>query len=41
MMNWTRRSLLGAALATLTALPVAAQETVSDVVIDGYPDRNL
>ena len=41
MMNWTRRTLIGAALATMTALPVAAQETVSAVVIDGYPDRAL
>lgn len=41
MMNWTRKVLTGAALATLTALPVAAQERVSAVVIDGYPDRAL
>ncbi|MEP2718109.1 C4-dicarboxylate TRAP transporter substrate-binding protein [Pseudophaeobacter sp.] len=41
MMNWTRRSLIGAALATMAALPVAAQETISAVVIDGYPDRAL
>jgi C4-dicarboxylate-binding protein DctP len=41
MMNWTRRSLMGAALATMTALPVIAQETISAVVIDGYPDRSL
>ena len=41
MINWTRRSLMGAALATMTALPAVAQETVSAVVIDGYPDRSL
>jgi TRAP-type C4-dicarboxylate transport system substrate-binding protein len=32
---------MGAALATMTAIPVAAQETISAVVIDGYPDRAL
>jgi len=41
MINWTRNSLMGAALATMAALPVAAQETISAVVIDGYPDRAL
>jgi len=41
MMNLTRRTLMGAALATMTAIPVAAQETISAVVIDGYPDRAL
>ena len=41
MINWTKRTLAGAALATMTALPAAAQETVSAVVIDGYPDRAL
>jgi len=41
MINWTRRSLLGAALATMTALPLAAQERISAVVIDGYPARAL
>ena len=40
-MNWTRRSLMGAALATMTAMPAVAQETISAVVIDGYPDRSL
>ena len=40
-MNWTRRSLMGAALATITAMPAVAQETISAVVIDGYPDRSL
>lgn len=34
-------SLLGAALATVLALPAAAQETISTVVIDGYPARAL
>ena len=33
--------MVGAALATMTALPTVAQETVSAVVIDGYPDRAL
>jgi TRAP-type C4-dicarboxylate transport system substrate-binding protein len=32
---------MGAALATMTAMPVAAQETISAVVIDGYPARAL
>lgn len=41
MITWTRKSLLGAALATATALPAMAQETVSAVVIDGYPDRAM
>lgn len=41
MKNWTRRSLMGAALATMTAMPVVAQETISAVVIDGYPARSL
>lgn len=41
MINWTKRSLMVAALATMTAVPVAAQETVSAVVIDGYPDRSM
>jgi TRAP-type C4-dicarboxylate transport system substrate-binding protein len=41
MINWTRRSLFCAALVSMTALPVTAQETVSAVVIDGYPDRAL
>ncbi|WP_299351553.1 C4-dicarboxylate TRAP transporter substrate-binding protein [uncultured Shimia sp.] len=34
-------SLIGAALGAMMALPAAAQETVSAVVIDGYPDRAL
>lgn len=41
MKNWTKRRLMGAALASVMALPVAAQETISAVVIDGYPDRAL
>jgi C4-dicarboxylate-binding protein DctP len=41
MMNWTKQTLMGAVLATMTAVPVAAQETISAVVIDGYPDRAL
>ncbi|WP_299625139.1 C4-dicarboxylate TRAP transporter substrate-binding protein [uncultured Tateyamaria sp.] len=41
MKNWTTKTLMGAALATAMALPAAAQQTVSAVVIDGYPDRAL
>ncbi|SLN35810.1 C4-dicarboxylate-binding periplasmic protein precursor [Falsiruegeria litorea R37] len=41
MKNWTKRSLMGAALAGAMALPAAAEETISAVVIDGYPDRAL
>jgi len=41
MLNWTKKTVVGAALATMTALPTVAQETVSAVVIDGYPDRAL
>ncbi|MEO9683939.1 MAG: C4-dicarboxylate TRAP transporter substrate-binding protein [Tateyamaria sp.] len=41
MMNWTKRAFAGAALAAMTAFPVAATETISAVVIDGYPDRAL
>ncbi len=41
MKNWTKRSLIGAALASVMALPLAAEETISAVVIDGYPDRAL
>ncbi|MEM7471686.1 MAG: C4-dicarboxylate TRAP transporter substrate-binding protein [Pseudomonadota bacterium] len=41
MMKWTRRTLLSAAVAAVTAIPAAAQETISAVVIDGYPDRAL
>ncbi|WP_424831503.1 C4-dicarboxylate TRAP transporter substrate-binding protein [Ruegeria sp.] len=41
MKNWTKRSLVGAALASVMSLPLAAEETISAVVIDGYPDRAL
>ncbi len=41
MLNWTKKSLAGAALLAASALPVAAQETINAVVIDGYPDRAL
>lgn len=41
MKNWTKRSLVGAALAGFIAMPLAAEETISAVVIDGYPDRAL
>ena len=41
MKNWTKRNLIGAAVAGIMALPVAAEETISAVVIDGYPDRAL
>ena len=36
-----KRNLIGAALATMMAIPVTAQETISAVVIDGYPARAL
>lgn len=41
MMNWTKRSLIGAVLVAMTAVPVVAQEKIRAVVIDGYPDRSL
>ena len=41
MMTWTRRTAMGAVLATMTAMPAVAQETISAVVIDGYPDRSM
>ncbi|WP_294229584.1 C4-dicarboxylate TRAP transporter substrate-binding protein [uncultured Shimia sp.] len=41
MMKRAKFSLLGAAMATVMGMPAAAQETVSAVVIDGYPDRAL
>ncbi len=41
MMKWTKRSLAAVAVATMTAVPAVAQEAVSAVVIDGYPDRSL
>ncbi|MEM9778701.1 MAG: C4-dicarboxylate TRAP transporter substrate-binding protein [Pseudomonadota bacterium] len=37
----TRRVMIAALLAGATALPVAAQETIKAVVIDGYPARAL
>lgn len=37
----TKSSLIGAALATVMALPAMAQEKISAVVIDGYPARAL
>ena len=41
MLKWTKSALAGVALAGLTAIPAAAQESLSAVVIDGYPDRAL
>ncbi len=41
MIKLTKQTFLGATLAAATALPLAAEETVSAVVIDGYPDRAL
>ncbi len=41
MKTWTKKGLFSAALATVMALPAVAQETVSAVVIDGYPARAL
>ena len=41
MKNWTKSTLLSATLAAAMALPAAAQQTISAVVIDGYPDRAL
>ena len=41
MLKWTKNALAGVALAGLTAIPAAAQESLSAVVIDGYPDRAL
>lgn len=41
MKHWLKNSLLGAALATATALPAAAQQSINAVVIDGYPARAL
>ncbi|WP_353308906.1 C4-dicarboxylate TRAP transporter substrate-binding protein [Shimia sp. NS0008-38b] len=40
-MKRTKISLIGAALTAVMAMPAAAQESVSAVVIDGYPDRAL
>ncbi|MBY6084098.1 C4-dicarboxylate TRAP transporter substrate-binding protein [Ruegeria arenilitoris] len=41
MKNWTKRSLVAAAVASVMAMPAMAEETISAVVIDGYPDRAL
>jgi C4-dicarboxylate-binding protein DctP len=41
MKNWTRRSVLSVALATMTAVPAMAAETIKVTVIDGYPARAL
>ena len=41
MFNWTKIALAGAAVATMTAVPATAQETIKAVVIDGYPDRAM
>lgn len=41
MKKCVKFSLIGGALAALMALPAAAQESISAVVIDGYPDRAL
>ena len=41
MKQLTKRSLIGAALATAMAMPVMAKESISAVVIDGYPARAL
>ena len=41
MKHWTKGLAIGAALATLTAVPGFAAEKISAVVIDGYPARAL
>lgn len=41
MKNWIKTYLKGAAVLAASTVPVAAQETVSAVVIDGYPARAL
>jgi TRAP-type C4-dicarboxylate transport system substrate-binding protein len=41
MMKRTKTNLIGAVVAAVMAVPAVAQETVSAVVIDGYPDRAL
>ena len=41
MKHWIRRQALGAALVSLTAIPSFAAETITAVVIDGYPARAL
>ena len=41
MKHWTKQLVLGAALATMTAVPAFSAETIKAVVIDGYPARAL
>ena len=41
MKNWIKTHLKGAAFIAASAVPVAAQETVNAVVIDGYPARAM
>lgn len=41
MAYWTKGLTLAALMAGLNAAPVAAQETITAVVIDGYPERAL
>ena len=41
MKLWTKSLAFGAALATLTAVPSYAAETIKAVVIDGYPARAM
>ena len=41
MKTLTKTMLATAVLTTMTALPVMAQESISAVVIDGYPERSL
>jgi C4-dicarboxylate-binding protein DctP len=41
MKHWMKPFAIGAALATLTAVPLQAAETIKAVVIDGYPARAL
>ncbi|MGJ8546488.1 MAG: C4-dicarboxylate TRAP transporter substrate-binding protein [Sulfitobacter sp.] len=41
MKYWTKQMALGAAFASLAAIPALAQETIKAVVIDGYPARAL
>lgn len=41
IVEWTKRTLLGAAVVTATFAPVKAEETIRAVVIDGYPARAL
>lgn len=39
--NWTRRSVLGLALAGLVVAPALATETIKATVIDGYPAKAM